>query len=506
MKSPFLTIAMVGLIGGCQAPDVPTVRVGSLRDIEGQVLGEIIAQTVESAGEIRVERRLGLGGTGVLFAAFSAGEIDLVPEYSGTLAEVLLRTPTLTRYSEIRDRVEALGYGVVGPLGFNNTYGIGMKRAVAERFGLKRVSDLAGRPWRGGVTPEFRESPTGLPALVNHYRLRLGAVRTMEHAVSYVALANGEVDFVDVYTTDATIRQQDLVVLEDDRGGFVRYDGLVLARPGLGSRYPRTWAALGALVGRLPDSAMTRLNGLFELDRQAPATIAAGFLAAAGLALPAAAPTGERSLRERQPWLRLTIEHLALVGLSLAIALALGLPLGWWASQRPGIAKAVLSVVGVIQTIPGIALLCFFIPLFGVGWQPAVYALALYALLPVVQGVITGAGQVDQGLRDVAAVLGMTDRERRRRIEIPLAAPAIVAGIRVAAVINVGTAAMAALIGAGGFGTLIVTGLALNDWRVVLLGALPSAGLAMLLHALFVGLETRVSRWKVPESTLGGSR
>ena len=433
---------------GCR-PDseIPTVRVGSLRDIEGQVLGEIFAQTLESAGEARVERRLGLGGPGVVLAAFGAGEIDLLPQYSGSVADLILREPTLTEFATIRSKMEALGHEIVGPLGFNNTYGIGFKRSVADRNGLRRISDLAGRPWRGGVTPEFRESVTGLGAMERRYGLALGSVRTMEHALSYVAQARGEVDFVDVYTTDATIRQQDLVVLEDDLGVFVRYDGLVLARNGFSQRFPKSWAALQRLTGRLSDSTMTRLNGGFEIDRRDPKAIAAEFLASVGIATPSAGSAATGATRTQRPqWLRLTLEHLGLVGISLAIALLVGLPLGWWASQRPAVAKTVLSLVGVIQTIPGIALLCFFIPLFGVGWQPAVYALALYALLPIVQGVITGLTHIDQSLRDVAAVLGMSDGQRRRRIELPLAAPAMLAGIRVAAVINVGTAAMASTI------------------------------------------------------------
>ncbi|HEU4430788.1 MAG TPA: glycine betaine ABC transporter substrate-binding protein [Myxococcota bacterium] len=474
-------------------PEAPVIRVASLRDVEGQVLGEMFAQLVESTGEARVERRLGLGGPGVVFAAFEAGEVDLVPQYSGSLAEELLREPRLTDFATIRRKVEALGYEVLGPLGFNNTYGIGVKREVAERFGLRRISDLRGRAWRGAVTPEFREAVTGLGAMVSAYRLALGDVRTMEHALSYVALARGEVDFVDVYTTDATIRAQDLVVLDDDLGAFVRYEGLVLARTGFAREYPRSWAALGQLVGRLSDATMTSLNGEFEIARRSPSLIAADFLTSLGIARPAAR---SEVAGDETPWVRLTLEHLGLVAVSLAMALAVGLPLGWWASQRPAVARSVLSLVGVIQTIPGIALLCFFIPVFGVGWEPAVYALAAYALLPIVQGVVTGLTQIDASLRDVAAVLGMTDRQRRRRLELPLAAPALIAGVRVAAVINVGTAALAALVGAGGYGTLIVTGLAINDWRVVMLGALPSAGMAMLIHALFAALESRASRWQ----------
>jgi len=489
----WIALGAAAAIGCRQEPAQPVIRVTSLRDVEGQVLGELFAQLIESTGEARVERRLGLGGSGVVFAAFHAGEVDLVPQYSGTLAEELLRQPELTDFATIRRQVEARGYEVLGPLGFNNTYGIGVKREMAERFGLRRISDLRGRSWRGAVTPEFREAVTGLGAMVSAYRLALGDVRTMEHALSYVALARGEVDFVDVYTTDATIRARDLIVLDDDLGVFVRYEGLVLARSGFARRYPRSWAALGQLVGRLSDSTMTRLNGEFEIARRSPSAIAADFLASIGVT----PPTVQDEVAAGEPrWLRLTLEHLGLIAVSLAMALVVGIPLGWWASQRRAVARTVLSLVGVIQTIPGIALLCFFIPVFGVGWEPAVYALAAYALLPVVQGVVTGLTQIDATLVDVAAVLGMTDRQRRRRVELPLAAPALIAGIRVAAVINVGTAALAALVGAGGYGTLIVTGLALNDWRVVMLGALPSAAMAVLIHALFAALESRASRWR----------
>ncbi len=489
-----LAVAM-GIAGCSTPPERPVVRIGSLRDVEGNLLGELFAQTIESAGEVRVERRLGLGGTGVVLAALAAREIDLLPQYSGTLADLILRRPALTSFDSIRVLARSKGYDVSRPLGFNNTYGIGLRRTVAESAGVRRISDLRGRPWRGAVTPEFEQSVNGLASMTKAYGLTLGPVRTMEHALSYVALARGDVDFVDVYTTDATIRQQDLVVLDDDRGVFVRYDGLVLARPGFAAEFPRSWAALAALEGRLADSTMTRLNGAFEIERRPAADIAGEFLA--GQAPPAGGPVlvPRRSVTAAD-WSRLTIEHLLLVGVSLAIALVVGLPLGVAVSHRPQLAKSVLAMVGVIQTVPGIALLCFFIPVFGIGWQPAVYALALYALLPVVQGVITGLQQIEAGLREVAAVLGMTPWERRRRVEFPLAAPAVLAGIRVAAVINVGTAALAALIGAGGFGTLIVTGLALNDWRVVMQGALPSAGLAVLLHLGFTAVEARVVKWR----------
>lgn len=485
---PLVAAALTG--AGCGTPDQAVIRVGSLRDVEGQVLGEIVAQTIERVGEASVERRLGLGGTGVVFTALDAGEVDVVPQYSGTLADVVLRQPTLADFEAIRSGASAKGYVVSPRLGFNNTYGIGVRRAVAERFQLRSVSDLRGRPWRGGVTPEFLDAPTGMASAIKTYDLSLGPVRAMEHAVSYVALAAGDVDFVDVYTTDAAIRQQDLVVLQDDRGAFVRYDGVVLARADFATRFPKSWAALERLAGRLSDSLMTALNTRFQVDRVSPNDVAAAFLTPD----PNRAPTSRR--QAPPPLLRLTAEHTSLVVISLAAALLLGVPLGIWSAHRPAVSRWVLSLTGAVQTVPGVALLCFFIPIFGIGWEPAVYALALYALLPVVQGVITGAQAVDRGQREMALVLGMSDWTRRRTIEWPLAAPAVLAGIRVAAVTNVGTAALAALIGAGGYGTLIVTGLALNDWRVVMQGALPSAAMAMMLHVILSAAESRLTRWR----------
>lgn len=496
MRPPGRWVALVVVLTlGCRSePAPPTIKIGSLRDVEGNLLGEMFAQVIEATGEARVARKLGLGGTGIVFAALDAGEVDLIPEYTGTLAEVVLKAPGLTDYAAIRERTAAKGY-LIGPaIGFNNTYGIGVRRSVADRFGLRRISDMKGQRWRGGVTPEFLESTTGLAGMVKTYELTLGTVRSMEHALSYVALKAGDVDFVDVYTTDAAIRQQDLVVLTDDRRVFARYEGLALARIGFAEKFPRSWSALGSLAGTLTDSSMAELNRAFEIGRRDPGAIVAEFLASLPnrptRPPPVTAPTGW------QTWGRLTLEHAFLVGISLAAALILGVPLGFWAGHRPRIAKWVLSLVGVIQTIPGVALLCFFIPVLGIGWKPAVYALAAYALLPVVQGAITGLHQIDRGLQDVSLVLGMTPGERRRRIEFPLAAPALIAGIRVAAVTNVGTAALAALVGAGGFGTLIVKGLALNDWRIVMQGALPSAAFAMLLHAAFSALESKMAPWR----------
>jgi osmoprotectant transport system permease protein len=157
----------------------------------------------------------------------------------------------------------------------------------------------------------------------------------------------------------------------------------------------------------------------------------------------------------------------------------------------------VLGVVGVIQTIPSLALFAFLIALLGaIGTLPALIALFLYALLPIVRNTYTGLEGIGRGMRQAALALGLSKQERLRRIEIPLAMPAILAGVKTSAVINVGTATIAAFVGAGGYGERIVSGLALNDNATLLAGAVPAATLALLIQGLFELGERRFG-WMV---------
>jgi osmoprotectant transport system permease protein len=481
-----LTTAL--LMVSCTTPsDKPKVVVGSLKDVEGTILGEIFAQVLESTGEVQVERQLGLGGTGVLFEAMAAKRIDVAPQYSATLANVILKKPALTTFAQIAGEARAL-FDVGAPLGFNNTYGIGVTQASADEHHLGKVSDLRGRAWRGGVSPEFMQSPYGLSGVIQQYGLSLGEVKSMEHVISYVALAQGAVDFVDVYTTDAAIDRQQLVVLRDDLNFFPRYEGLALARKGFAEAYPRSWAALELLQGTLSDAQMTKLNAELEIEKKSPGLIAQTFLK--NLQTPivsAVVPVSE--VHQFMVW---TWQHMLLVSVALFFALLVGIPLGIWAGHRPRLGRFALSAVGVVQTIPGVALLCFFIPLVGIGTPPALMALTLYALLPIVQGMVTGLAATAPSLHQVSQVLGMTRSQKLWRLEMPLAFPALLAGVRVATVTTVGTAALAAFIGAGGYGTPIAKGLALADWSLVFQGALPSAVLAILAHGFFSWVEARV--------------
>jgi osmoprotectant transport system permease protein len=196
---------------------------------------------------------------------------------------------------------------------------------------------------------------------------------------------------------------------------------------------------------------------------------------------------------ERRVLLGLTGRHVLLVLVSLVAAIALAVPLGLVLERRRAVAEGVIRGVGVLQTIPGIALLAFMIPVLGIGVVPALVALFLYSLYPILRNTYTGVRDAAPDAVGAARALGMTPRQVLWFVRFPLAAPLIMAGIRTAAVINVGTATLAAFIGAGGLGDPIASGLALSDTRMILSGALPAAGLALVVDAALGACERLVA-------------
>jgi len=268
---------------------------------------------------------------------------------------------------------------------------------------------------------------------------------------------------------------------------------------------PDALIALGELSGRLDESRLRALNKRVEVDGTPVSVVARDALASLGLAGHAPtvnAPSSAASRAGLWPYLRdqrgaiarLAVRHVELVALSLLIAIAIALPLGLLLERAAGGAEAFIRSVGVLQTLPGIALLAFMIPLFGIGVLPALVALVLYSLYPIVRNTYTGVRDADPAAVSAAHALGMTDGQILREVRLPLATPVIMAGVRTAAVIDVGTATLAAFIGAGGLGEPIVAGLALSDTRMILSGAIPAALLAIAVDA---GLAL-VERWTRP--------
>ena len=460
------------------------LRIGSKRFTESYVLGEIAKRKLELAG-FQAEHRQGMGGTIILWGALESGAIDLYPDYTGTVAEEILKTGRTTA-DEMRAALAARGVGLTGPLGFNNTYALAMRRSHAAALGLKRISDLARHPeLRVGLTHEFLGRRDGWKPLAAHYGLTLTDVRGIEHALAYGALASGAIDLTDAYSTDAKLAALDLVVLEDDRAFFPRYDAVFLYRLGL---EPRALAAIRSLEGTLDEARMSRLNAAAERAKDYTQAAALYF----GAGTQRAEEQGARPLATRI--LRWTRRHLELVAVSLLFAILAGVPLGIRAS-RPGlVSQLILGVTGVLYTIPSLALLAMLVPLpfFGISARTAIFALFLYSLLPIVRNTAAGLADIPRGVRESAAALGLEPRAQLVKVFLPMASRTILAGIKTSAVMNVATATLAALIGAGGLGEPIFSGLNLNDNATILSGAIPAALLALVAQLSFEALDRLV--------------
>lgn len=499
-----LIALLAGLVlGPAVAAEPQPLRIGSKRFTESYILAEVLAQA--AAPHTKVEVKPGLGNTAIVYEALRAGSIDLYPEYTGTIALEILKSPKPLDLPTMRAQLAPLGLGVDVPLGFNDGYALAMREDTAARLGVRQLSELARQPTlRLGLSNEFIGRADGWKGLAARYRLPQQPTG-LDHGLAYDAIAGGQVDVIDIYTTDAKIGHLGLRVLEDDAAHFPRYDAVLLYRLDVPQKHPAAWAALKSLQGRISEPQMIAMNAQAELKGQAFGAIARAYLAGPA---PEAAPSSGASA-ERPPngfWARLwgpdlarlSAEHLGLVVASVLLAVVIGVPLAVAVAPHAGVRAAVLGATGLLQTVPSLALLAVLISLLGrIGTVPALLALTLYALLPIMRNTCTGLAEVPPGLKQAGTALGLRPGQRLRAVELPLAMPVIVAGVRTATTISVGTATIAAFIGAGGFGERIVTGLALNDKALLLAGAVPAAALALLFEGLFGLTERRLRRGRV---------
>lgn len=463
------------------AAAAPRMRVGSKAFTEGVILGELVTELGLDAGA-SVTHRAQMGGTRILWTALTTGEIDVYVEYTGTIVEEILAGEDVPRgdLDALRTALAAHGVGMLAPLGFQNTYALGMTEARAAALGVRSISDLAAHPGLTlGFSSEFLDREDGWPGLAARYRLP-HAPRGLDHDLAYRALTDGALDVTDLYTTDAEIERYHLRVLVDDRGYFPAYDAVVLYREAWAREAPAVRAALERLSGAIDASAMIAMNARARLDRVPELEVAGAFLRERlGVVT-----TRRAAGRAARIWHR-TGEHVVLVAASLALAVVIGLPLGVLAARRRVLGQIVLGVVGVVQTVPSLALLVLMIPLLGIGGPPAIAAMFAYSLLPIVRNTHTGLTAIATPLLESAEVLGLSPLARLRRVELPLASPAILAGVQTAAVLCVGTATIGALVGAGGYGQTILTGVRLDDTSLILEGALPAAALAVVVQGAF---------------------
>jgi len=483
------------LLAASCAAQTPSLTVGSKRFAESRILGEVLTQTANAVGEAHATHQSGLGNTGIVFAALKSGSIDVYPEYTGTISQELLKSKQPLALPVLNAQLAPIGLAVGVPLGFNDTYALAIPEDRAQTLGIKTLSDLAKHPeLRLGLSQEFLKRADGWPGVKAAYGLPFPSPQGLDHGLAYEAIAGGQIDVTDIYSTDSKIAKYKLRVLDDDKHYFPAYDAVLLYRKELPTRLPKTWAALQKLEGKLTAPQMIALNAQVELQNETPPAVAAAYLAGKS-------PTASGQVERESFWSVLfapdfwpeTRQHLFLVFVSLALSVLVAIPLGIWAARSPRAAQPILSVTGLIQTIPSLALLAFLIPLLHrIGPVPAVVALFLYSLLPIVRNTYTGLTDIAPSLRESAVALGLPPGARLRLIELPLASRAIFAGIKTAAVINVGTATIAAFIGAGGYGNRISQGLENNNDLLLLSGAIPAAALALLVQYGFDLLDRAV--------------
>jgi osmoprotectant transport system permease protein len=487
-------------------PQEETLRIGHKNFAENELLAEMFARVIADRTGLRVER-LRLADTLPCFEALKAGQIAAYPEYTGTgLVEMLGEAP-------VRSRREAL-YRVrtefqarwdlwwLAPLGFNNAYELAVPRQIAERHNLRTISDLAkvAPQLRAAVGFDFATREDGLPGLRKVYGMEFKEVRQMQQNLKYQAAGERAVDCIDVYTTDGLLLVHDLVVLEDDRKFFPPYEAAPLVRGDVLRRRPEVGAALGLLAGALDEARMRRLNRRVQEDREPVERVAQEALEELGMlaARKGSAPTGRSAsflrylVDHRSSLAAQTAEHLALSGAGLLLGVLVAMPLAFLLERRRALAEPVIRAVSLTQTIPSLALLAFMIPLFGIGPRPAILALWIYSIFPVLRNAYTGLRDADPRAVEAATALGMTGTQVLWSVRLPLAAPVIMAGVRTAAVLTVGTATLAAFVGAGGLGEPIVSGLQKADPHVILSGALPAAALALLVDAVLGAAERLV--------------
>ena len=462
-----------------EAQTAEPVVIASKSFTESEVLGDLAALLLQDAG-YQTDHRRRLGGTLVCFEALLSGDVDIYPDYTGTLIQSTLDELGLKSFEELEEALAERGVLITKPLGFNNTYAVGMLRKRAEELGISKISDLREHTELVfGFSPEFTQRPDSWPGLKAHYGLPDGDIRTMQHELSYTALASGDIDAMELYSTDAKIQRFDILALEDDRAFFPVYEAVYLYRADLVERVPEVAAILGKLEGRISATDAVAMNARADLEDMAEQEVAAGFLGerlGLGVTFETEA-TVDRVIRN-------TREHLLMVGLAMLMGIFVAIPIGFLAHKLPHIGVPLLGMLGIMLTIPSLALLVFMLPLFGIGLVPAVAALFLYCLLPMAWNTYVGLKAIPPTIEESAEALGLSPMAKIFRIELPMAARSIMAGIKISTVLTIGFAALGGFIGAGGYGEPIYNALQDNKPGLAFIGAIPAAIMAILALAL----------------------
>lgn len=479
-----------------------SIIIGSKEFTENYLLGEMAAILLKEKYKVPVEKKLGLGGTKVAFDALESDTIDIYPDYTGTgYIYFLGRNDNERDPDKIYDTVKKefkKKYGMVWsqPFGFNNTYALAVRDSDERLSDMTTVSELVGQEseFTLAAPHEFMERNDGLPNFQKAYGLNFpnSNLIGMEAGLTYSAIRDEKVDMIMSYSTDGRIAAYNLRLIEDDLNFFPPYYAAWLTKEKTIKEFPVLEKLFKDFDDLISEKEMMALNNQVDSKKLEPEVVARNFLVKKGLLegeykeFKKVKKTGLAGYfyKKRKYLLKITKEHLILSFGSLLLALLISLPTGIALTRFPMISTPVFTVVNTIQTVPSLALLGFLIPLMGIGKLPGIVALFLYSLLPLIRNTYTGIEAVDKKFIEASRGIGLTNWQILWRVEIPLAMPVILAGIRTASVIVIGTATLAALVGAGGLGDPIFRGVATVNNDLIFLGAIPSALLAIVTDKL----------------------
>ncbi len=483
------------------------LTIGSKAFSESIILSEMLAQVLEENYNYKINRKMNLGGTKVLFDALDGGDIDLYPDYTGTGYIMLLKMQGETDPQAVYDIVKKeyenrFGITWSPSLGFNNTYAIAVRENDPRFKEIKTISDIIpiANKLRFVAAHESMERKDGYKAFKEFYKIPFddNKAKGVDSGLMYSAIRDDHADMIMSYSTDGRIKAYNLKILEDDKKFFPPYYAAFLVKEKTLEDHPALVEIFELFDDFISEEEMIEMNDLVDRAKREPKNIAHNFLVQKGI-IKGKIKKPQLSkgfiaytLSKKNYLLKITKEHLLLSFGALFLALLVSIPTGVALTRFPKLSKLVFPIINTVQTIPSLALLGFLIPLMGIGYLPAVIALFLYSLLPLIRNTYSGIEGVNSNYIEASRGLGLTPMQILFKVEIPLAMPIILAGVRTASVIVIGTATLAALVGAGGLGEPIFRGVATVNGNLILLGAIPSAILAIVVDKFWEVLEKKL--------------
>ncbi|MAF77885.1 MAG: hypothetical protein CME60_06955 [Halobacteriovoraceae bacterium] len=482
-----------------KSDDITPIKVGSKIFTEGQILGEMMTLVLNEKLDHPATAQLNFGGTKVVFDALLGGDIDIYPEYTGTGYVFILKKENLIRDPERIYKEVALAYKEryqilwSPPMGFNNSYALVVRKDDPRFSGISKLSQLPKdlRPFRYASPHEFMERTDGFRSFKDFYQFQFdpSQIMGMDAGLMYSALKEKQVDMIMAYATDGRIEAYHLKTIKDDLHFFPPYWAAWNFKEKTLKKYPILKEATELFHNLISEEEMIQMNAAVDEYKRSPKEVARNFLIKKGILTGKVNTKSSHSKRGVLEFLyqkrfylyKIMKEHIQLSSLSLFLAILISLPLGILLTRYQKISGPVFAVINTLQTIPSLALLGLLIPLTGIGFVPAITALFLYCLLPLIRNTYTGIQGVDSKYIEASKGMGLTSFQILKTVEIPLALPVILAGVRTSSVIVIGTATLAALVGAGGLGEPIFRGVATINSSLILLGAIPSALLAILV-------------------------